>query len=157
VALRDPVARQRLGETVTLSFTKSNYSKRGQPIELRRDGDNGGALLPLEDADREIIAAAQRQSDPSEHRRLKREQDRMARVARDKDERAARDAARKSDEAARIECEDVAARAILAMNGSTVTARMFIAAMRARLKTCSTDRALAARVRVAGQSGPGAP
>lgn len=151
VDLKDPDARARLGETVTLSFTKSNYSKRGQPIQLRRDSDNGGALLPLDDVDREVIAAARHRSDPDEHRRLKKEQDRMARAERERAERDAKEAARKSDEAARIEREDVAARAILAEHGSTVTARMFITTMRARLETCSTDRALAARARVAGQ------
>jgi hypothetical protein len=147
VALSDPDARQRLGETVTLSFTKSNYSKRGQPIELRRDGDNGGVLLPLDDADREIIAAAQRRSDPGEHRRLKREQERMARDERVKNERVAQDAARKSGEAERIAREDAAASGILAALGPKVTARAFYAEMRVRLGTCGTGRADTARAR----------
>jgi hypothetical protein len=47
----DPVARSRLGKTVRLRFTKSNYSVRGDDIELRHQDEHGGALVPLDDMD----------------------------------------------------------------------------------------------------------
>jgi hypothetical protein len=56
--LSDPDARARLGEVVTVSFTKSNYSRRGESIQLRRDADNGGALVPLDEEDRALLKEA---------------------------------------------------------------------------------------------------
>jgi RecA-family ATPase len=56
VKLEDPETRDRLGELVTLAFTKSNYSRRAEPVKLRRDV--GGPLIPLDDGDRELVAQA---------------------------------------------------------------------------------------------------
>jgi hypothetical protein len=47
-----------LREIVTASVVKSNYAKKPEPVVLRRDTENGGALVPLDDADREMIAQA---------------------------------------------------------------------------------------------------
>ncbi len=47
----------RLGEVIKLSFDKSNYSRRADPLLLRRA--DGGALVPLDEADADIIAKAQ--------------------------------------------------------------------------------------------------
>lgn len=44
-------ARSRLGELVTFSVTKSNYAKKPDPLQLRRDGEHGGALLSLDEMD----------------------------------------------------------------------------------------------------------
>ncbi len=57
--LEDPDQRERLGEIVTWSpIRKSNYSRRADDLLLRHDLDNGGALLPLDDADRETVLTA---------------------------------------------------------------------------------------------------
>ena len=49
-------ADEHLREIVRLTFTKSNYSKKPEPLLLRR-GDYG-ALLPLDETDRELLAEA---------------------------------------------------------------------------------------------------
>jgi len=49
---------ERLGKSVLLSFTKSNYSIRGDDLMLRRSLDHGGALVPFDDADVETAHAA---------------------------------------------------------------------------------------------------
>jgi len=56
--LEDPEHQSRLGEIVIFAHTKSNYSRRAEPVYLRRDEDNGGALLPLDAVDLEIIRRA---------------------------------------------------------------------------------------------------
>jgi regulatory protein RepA len=56
----DAEAGQRLGELVTVAFTKSNYSRRGEPIVCRRDQEHGGALIPIDDADAQLVVEAQR-------------------------------------------------------------------------------------------------
>jgi hypothetical protein len=48
----------RLGEVVTLAVTKSNYAARPEPLLLRRDLDNGGALLPVAADDVEAVESA---------------------------------------------------------------------------------------------------
>jgi RecA-family ATPase len=51
----------RLGRIVTLTpGSKSNVSREAAPIVLRYDGNNGGALVPLDDADHELVQAARR-------------------------------------------------------------------------------------------------
>jgi len=54
----DPETRSRLGEVVTWSNPKTNYSRRADPVLLRRDLDNGGALVPLDEADIETVRRA---------------------------------------------------------------------------------------------------
>lgn len=43
-------------ESLTLAFTKSNYARRGDPLELRRD--ERGALVPLDDGEAGRVARA---------------------------------------------------------------------------------------------------
>jgi RecA-family ATPase len=50
--------RARLGEVVTLAVTKSNYAVKPDPVVLRYDHDNGGALVPLSDEDLATVEAA---------------------------------------------------------------------------------------------------
>jgi hypothetical protein len=79
----------RLGRIVTLTpGNKSNVSREAAPIELRYDGDNGGALVPLDDTDRELVRAARagsakkaqkRAADEGETRRLDVDDDEVAR------------------------------------------------------------------------------
>jgi hypothetical protein len=49
---------RRLSEVVTFDWAKSNYSVRWAPVELRRDREHGGVLVPLDDADRRMIQDA---------------------------------------------------------------------------------------------------
>jgi len=65
VTLDDPAAQERLGTLVTWAHTKSNYSRRAEGLVLRSDGDNGGALVPLDPADLEAVQAA-RGRDPGQ-------------------------------------------------------------------------------------------
>lgn len=58
LTFEDPETRDRLGEIVTLSFTKSNYGRKAQPILLRRDIDNGGAFMPLDESDLALVEEA---------------------------------------------------------------------------------------------------
>lgn len=56
--LEDEDARGRLEETVTFTVTKSNYASKPDPIVLRRDSSNGGAMVPLDDRDVEMVREA---------------------------------------------------------------------------------------------------
>lgn len=53
----EPEERERFGEIVTFAVTKSNYAAKPDPIVLRRDLDNGGALVPVSDDDMATIEA----------------------------------------------------------------------------------------------------
>lgn len=77
----DPDAQERLGEIVTIAFAKSNYSRRGAPIRCRRDLEHGGALVPMDETDEDIVAAAQSVSDPGTRRRAERDEQGRARTA----------------------------------------------------------------------------
>ncbi|MFO0637800.1 MAG: AAA family ATPase [Polyangiaceae bacterium] len=67
-----PEADARLGELVTFAVPKSNYARKPEPLALRRDLENGGALVPLDTADRAIIAQAQASADPKARRATER-------------------------------------------------------------------------------------
>jgi RecA-family ATPase len=125
----DPDARERLGEIVTLAFTKSNYSRRAQPIVLRHDVDNGGALVPLDDEDLAIVQAA-RGNEPARAARMVA---RASHAAKEESERATR--------------EDVALDAILRGTDPPTSKRGLRGALAATLGTCSHDRADAAIAR----------
>jgi RecA-family ATPase len=58
----DPDVAERLGELVTLSCVKANYVRKWKPIDLRR-GEHG-ELLPLDDFDKDLVAAARRRAEP---------------------------------------------------------------------------------------------
>jgi hypothetical protein len=91
----DPDEAERLGEIVTLQFTKSNYSKRAPSLLLRRLDEQGGALAPLDAADLERVAKARGDTSASlAERRVKAEAREQADAARrgehaEQDERAA--------------------------------------------------------------------
>ncbi|HEY1958604.1 MAG TPA: AAA family ATPase [Polyangiaceae bacterium] len=114
--LDDPAEREALGEIVTLTFTKSNYSRKPAPLTLRRD--DHGALVPLDDADAQIVADARVGKADTQTKNDAKEAERARVLAK----RAERDAAlRAAKDAAKIEArrkqdddDDAAVRALLA-------------------------------------------
>lgn len=114
----DPLARERLGEIVTVEFKKSNYSRKGEPIPLRRDLDNGGALVPLDQVDLEIIAAARKSTEPVAVRRAEKDDATRARA---------------------VSVEETIVAIVRETPG--ISARGIIAAVRLRLGACA-DRAV---------------
>jgi hypothetical protein len=121
-----PEERGRFGEIVTFSVTKSNYAAKPEPILLRRDQDNGGALLPVSDADRTIVDEGREAATP----------------------RGAKTAARQSESQRRDQGEDVAVlRAVLDEEGLSV--HKLVPKVRAIAGACSSDRAMVAIARVA--------
>jgi RecA-family ATPase len=123
--LADSDTRERLGEVVTFTVSKSNYGRKPDPIMLRRDLDNGGALVPLDEADLETTKNA-RGRDPARETK-----------------RAAKDAELGEREAA----EDAAVdRAVNARPG--IPTRDLVAAVRAATR-CGGDRAMVAVARAA--------
>ncbi len=79
--LDDPETRERLSEVVTLAVTKSNYSRKPDPIVLRHDRDNGGALVLLDEADAETVAGARGRDPARETRRAAKDAETGARSA----------------------------------------------------------------------------
>lgn len=67
-----PEAESRLGELVAFAVAKSNYARKPEPLTLRRDLANGGALVPLDAADRAMVAQAQASADPKARRATER-------------------------------------------------------------------------------------
>lgn len=79
VSCNDPDVDARLGELVTLAIVKSNYSPKGDPVLLRRDRDNGGALLALDVQDHQIVSEARASSNPTAKRQLAKDERALAR------------------------------------------------------------------------------
>lgn len=72
-SMTDVDDRDRLSETVTFAVTKSNYATKPDPIVLRRDPANGGALLPIDNEDAEVLQHAKVASSPHAARASARE------------------------------------------------------------------------------------
>lgn len=68
----DAAFADRLGELATLSIVKSNYSRKSDPVTMRRDNENGGALVPLSKDERELIANARAEAAPPARRQEQR-------------------------------------------------------------------------------------
>lgn len=130
----DAEARERIGEVVKFVVSKNNYALHPEPVLLRRA--EGGRLVPLDKADRELVAVA---SDAGAMRRSAKDADRTERAARQLAERAAREAERAAASSSRVASEDAALRAVLAaqpgING--IELRM---AMKLKLEGCSHSR-----------------
>jgi RecA-family ATPase len=125
VPQEDPDARRSFGEVVTFTIVKSNYAPKGEPMSLRRARDCGGALVPLDDADRDHLAEARRAADP----------------------RAVRDEARNERSKQRLVQVMEAIRVALRNAPTGLSYRELIATVRAELNTCARetfDAALAA-------------
>lgn len=144
-------ARERLGEVVTLSFVKSNYSRRGEPILLRRDLAHGGALVPIDDADEAFISSAKEENTPSRRKLAEREAIRVEREERAAKAKQAKVADREARSSARRAEEDSALRATVSGTPGIHEAEL-ISELRARLVSCSdtSARAAVARGRLAG-------
>jgi RecA-family ATPase len=80
---------EHLREVVTVTPAKANYARQGAPVVLRRDGQWGGALVPLDDADRSLVADARRAATPAVQRATARDEER-ARQGREDAEAALR-------------------------------------------------------------------
>lgn len=76
----DPDVSTRLGELVTLSFVKSNYSPKGEPLLLRRDSTNGGALVALDAPDMAMVGDARASANPVARRQAARAEHGRAQV-----------------------------------------------------------------------------
>lgn len=74
---------ERLGEIAVLTFTKSNYSRRAEPLLLRRDGTNGGALLPLDELDAEMVEKVRSGESAAEARAARKESERQKKITQD--------------------------------------------------------------------------
>lgn len=73
VKTEGPEEAAHIGEVVTLTVVKSNYSMKGDPLLLRRDREHGGALVPLDQADLETVAASRANAlDKDAHRKVER-------------------------------------------------------------------------------------
>jgi RecA-family ATPase len=123
--IKDPDARERLGEVVTLAFTKSNYSKKPEPLTLRRS--DGGRLVPLDDVDQATVDTVD--PDAPAKAATRRAQAETDREEKDQKAREAQSARKATDEAERRvqdEADDDAARearrANPAMNVGALTA-----------------------------------
>lgn len=123
--LAEAEERARFGEIVTFAVTKSNYAAKPDPIVLRRDLDNGGALVPVNDDDMATIDAGRTSAGPS----------------------ATRSAARQAATVTREQQED---RAVLwaVSTEPGLSTRALIPKVRARLSGLGGDRALVAITRV---------
>lgn len=67
----DPDVAARLGELVTFTVHKSNYSAKGEPVMLRRDADTG-TLTALDAVDLATVSEARADADPGAQRRAAR-------------------------------------------------------------------------------------
>lgn len=143
IPIDDPDTRKRLGEIVTLSFVKSNYSRRGEAIELRYDADNGGALVPLDDTDRAIVREARAGSSTRgakvAQRETERDQVRELREQREADKRAAREAEKIAKVAAEHLAEERALVAVLRERPG-MTTDVLRSALAAKLRGCTRER-----------------
>lgn len=156
LTFEDADVRARLGEIVTVAFTKSNYSKRGAPVLLRR-GERG-SLVPLDEEDMELIREAKSGTAgrvaKTADREAERDRTRAAREAKDAERRATVAADREAERRQRDTADDATVAAILAR-----VPDMGVRDLRAAAKgeiACGSDRADAAirRVRLAAQGAP---
>jgi RecA-family ATPase len=141
--LDDEDTRERLGEVVTFAITKSNYSRKADRVLLRRDLDNGGALVPLDETDLETVMAARGKDPEREARSAAREAEReQTRATRQRlaDERRARETAAKVAEGeTRRRAADRALVAVLRERPG-ITGDELRSALAARLDGCSRQR-----------------
>jgi RecA-family ATPase len=142
VPLDDPEMRERLGDLVTLTFTKSNYSRKAEPLALRRD--DGGPLVPLEASEHETVQKA------SDTKAVRAEQRKAEKAERDA-EKAASDVARKADretaKAAQYAAEEAMLITILREQPGALADELRTE-MRGRLDSCASGRTDAAIVRL---------
>lgn len=125
LAFDDAQEQERLGEIVTWSHAKTNYSRRADDLLLRRDLENGGALVPLDQDDLAMVERARGRDEPRERRQAQRE---------------------RVESETRMR-EDAALDEILSGPEAPSKIADVRSALRAALGTCSNDRADAAMAR----------
>lgn len=134
---------EHLREIVTATVTKSNYSFRGEPVDLRRDAEYGGALVPCDKTDLELVAEARTGVAAKRQRTDQRESERARvcdeRAGREAAQRSARDAVRDAAVRQRAADDDEAVRTILAKTPA-IKAVDLRAAVRAS-RACGSERA----------------
>jgi RecA-family ATPase len=146
-----PEVQERLATVVTFDVPKTNYAARPEPIVLRSDPDNGGALVPLDDADLELIRQA-RQDATRNPKTAQREDDRRKasaeRAATEADRRAERTTLREESTRQRDADDDQAARELVTA-APDAPVRVLVARLKAA-RACGSTRAFDAihRVRV---------
>jgi len=138
VNAESPEERERLGEVVTLSFTKSNYSRKADSLLLRRDPDRMGALVPLDTVDIDMVQAAKRGSPQRDQRRAEADARREERARKVAEEKAKTEATKIARKAARHRDEEDAALSIIGERPG-ITGDELRAEMAARLAGCSHD------------------
>jgi RecA-family ATPase len=79
LAIEDPDARERLGELLILAHTKTNYTRKADPLLLRRDLDNGGALVPLDERDLRTVEQSRAANPVADAKRARRATERAER------------------------------------------------------------------------------
>lgn len=129
------------GESLTLSFTKSNYARRGEPIELRRD--EHGAIVPLDDEEGrrigERVSGTANRRAKAEEKEQEREQARLAKRLTDANEREAKLAKEGRERQARDQDDDRTAAELLRAN-PLATVRELVAMLKAS-RACGGTRA----------------
>jgi RecA-family ATPase len=68
-----------LREIITVTTAKANYGRRAEAVALRRAAEWGGALVPLDDEDRQLVTDAKRATAPGVQRAAARDDERARR------------------------------------------------------------------------------
>lgn len=141
--IEDPTVRDRLGEIVALTFTKSNYARRAETLRLRRD--ERGALVPLDETDEQLLAPALASGSARRAREKRAEREERENAKREERERA-----RADREAAAAAKRSAADRALLdaVKESPGLTEDRLLSQMRARLGAISDDAAKSAIARL---------
>ena len=131
--------------TVSMTFTKSNYSLCGDELLLRRL-DNGGALVPLTEEERIRVAAVRSGEAVKQKKGEEKESIREQRERAELERKAQLELESQRAEEAKLAREDAAVEKIL-MNDPPKNRRELYARMRNECGGCSHDRADAALLR----------
>lgn len=139
----DTETSDRLGELAIMSHTKANYSRKAKSILLRRDAENGGALLPLDEADLKLVQEARHASQSKLAKVKEREQDtekrRSEREKRDEEKKREKEAQKEQKRRAKDLEQDRALVALL--REKPVRLSELRPELAARLGSCSHDTA----------------
>jgi len=129
--------RAHLGEIVTLSVTKSNYTRKPAPVLLRRDLDNGGALVPLDDTDRDLLKEARAVNDKGAHKARRTLERTLASQAKQEESRQKAEAKAQAKQVRTLAEEQALVSVLRAKPG--IGTRDLRAAMQVALDGCSQD------------------
>ncbi len=149
VKLGSSEERERLGQVVTFAVTKSNYSRKGEPLLLRYS-EHGGALVPLDAVDLELLGNARNNGEEKQAKVAQKDAARREHAQKiEAEKREKRDAGQERAEkkkAERRHAEDAALRACVAASDGITETTLF-SEMSARLDGCSNPATQAAVAR----------